>query len=262
MARISDSDPGQRMAMTARMANDQPCAPPPEQASDQRRIVLIEKWRPDELELVSESQFAEQANCRQRAPPHRSARPLASNMSAGTACRTWKPRPRARGDSPVPNEGRPEGDGFGIGTRDRRLHIPVLALTAGPRPEAYFRAHVSIASRLSTETPKTIADIRRFYRACTAIGRVSVPWRRALSEIECPTTTTLFRMDTSHRSAKMLAWDRLGMAGVQGAARGLGLVSSPRGAPRRISCVCCDQLDPIRLDTISAWLKGGLQPPK
>src|SRR4029077_5917690 len=79
-----------------------------------------------------------------------------------------------RGDSPVPNEGRPEGDGFGIGTRDRRLH-PGPRIDSRPAPEAYFRAHVSIASRLSTETPKTIADSRRFYRACTAIGRVSVP---------------------------------------------------------------------------------------
>jgi hypothetical protein len=39
---------------------------PPEHTSDRRRIVLIEKWRPNELELVGEGQFAKQADCRQR----------------------------------------------------------------------------------------------------------------------------------------------------------------------------------------------------
>jgi len=42
------------------------CAFPGSILADQRRIVLIEKWRPDELELVGEGQFAEQADRRQR----------------------------------------------------------------------------------------------------------------------------------------------------------------------------------------------------
>ena len=54
-------------------------------------------------------------------------------------------------------------------------------------------------------------------------------------------------MDTSHRSAKMFAWARLSMAGVQGAARGWD--SSHRRVVHYEGSVgeSCDQLDPMRL---------------
>ena len=121
MAGIAEGDPGQH-GHDGENGHDQPAAPPPEHTSDQRRIVLIEKWRPDELELVGEGQFAEQADRRQRHPrigqPSRLRRIGQQKRHAGREAQA-----QGRGDAPVPDEGRPEGDAFGIGTRDRRrLH--------------------------------------------------------------------------------------------------------------------------------------------
>ena len=120
MAGIAEGDAGQH-GHDGENGHDQPAAPPPEHAPEQRRIVLIEKWRPDELELVGEGQFAEQADRRQRHPrigqPGRLRRIGQQKRHAGREAEA-----QGRGDAPVPDEGRPEGDAFGIGTRDRRLH--------------------------------------------------------------------------------------------------------------------------------------------
>src|SRR6516164_7987339 len=50
---IAEGDSGQH-GHDGENGNEQPAAPPPEHTPDQRRIVWIEKWRPDELELVGE----------------------------------------------------------------------------------------------------------------------------------------------------------------------------------------------------------------
>src|SRR5262249_5862397 len=63
MAGITDGDSGQH-GDDGENGYEQPAAPPPEYTSDQWRIILIEKWCPDELELVSEGQFAEQSDRR------------------------------------------------------------------------------------------------------------------------------------------------------------------------------------------------------
>src|SRR5258707_922700 len=52
MAGIAEGDSGQHRH-DGENGHDQPTAPPPERTSNQRRIVLIEKWRPDKLELIS-----------------------------------------------------------------------------------------------------------------------------------------------------------------------------------------------------------------
>jgi len=67
MAGVTEGNPCQH-GHDGENGHDQPAAPPPERTSEQRRVVLVEKWSPDELELVGEGQFAEQADRRQRHP--------------------------------------------------------------------------------------------------------------------------------------------------------------------------------------------------
>src|SRR5215475_15603372 len=55
MAWVAKGDPGQH-GHDGENSHEQPAAPPAEHTSDQRRIVLIEKWRPNELEIVGEGQ--------------------------------------------------------------------------------------------------------------------------------------------------------------------------------------------------------------
>ena len=57
LAGIAFGDPGQH-GHDGENGHEQPAAPPPEHRSDQRRIILIEKWRPNELELIGKGKFA------------------------------------------------------------------------------------------------------------------------------------------------------------------------------------------------------------
>ena len=127
MTRITERDPGQH-GHHREDRDDQPTAPPAEHTPDQRRIVLIEKRRPDELELVGQGQFAQQADRRQRhaciGQPGRLRRIGQQERHAGR-----KAQAQRRSDPPVLDEGRPERNALGIGTCDRRWHITSSSVT-------------------------------------------------------------------------------------------------------------------------------------
>ncbi len=65
MRRIAERDTSQG-ERDADLRHDDPAAPSAEQTAEDRRVILIEKWRPDEFEFIGERQFAHQAENAER----------------------------------------------------------------------------------------------------------------------------------------------------------------------------------------------------
>ena len=177
MPRIAEGHPGQRRHH-AKLRNDDPASPSPQEAAEDGRIVAVEKGRPQEFELVGEGELAHQAD---RGDRHlrliEPGRLGDVDELKGDARRETEHQHRR--NSPVGEKMTQEGRRFGA-LCARILHVD-------PRPEG------------SLTELRAVAD-RSWRRVCARAALVTSPAQHRLYRIVAP--SGMDRVERTHHLAR------------------------------------------------------------